>query len=160
MTVTKDHVARVVQAIEALAKQRVLIGITAPKGPRRENESIDNASLGYIHEFGSPARGIPPRPFLVPGIRAAESNTIAVLRHAAVSAIGVASPQEIATRGLGLAGQAAQASVQRTIRAGEGFAPLAVRTLAARARKGFKGTKVLIQTGQLLRSITYVVRSR
>lgn len=58
------------------------------------------------------------------------------------------------------AGLVAQAAVKNTLRAGEGFPPLADATLAARKRAGFTGTKPLIWTGQLLNSVTYVIRKR
>ena len=56
------------------------------------------------------------------------------------------------------AGLIAQNSVKATITAGEGFAPLAESTLAARKRRGVSRTKPLIDTGSLLNSITYVIR--
>ena len=58
------------------------------------------------------------------------------------------------------AGLVAQAAIKNTLRSGEGFPPLADATLAARKRAGFTGTKPLIWTGQLLNSITYVIRKR
>ncbi|MDD1617199.1 MAG: hypothetical protein LUQ28_12105, partial [Methylococcaceae bacterium] len=56
------------------------------------------------------------------------------------------------------AGIVAQNSVKATITKGEGFEPLAESTIKARQRKGFKGTKPLIRTGQLRNSITYIVK--
>jgi hypothetical protein len=50
--------------------------------------------------------------------------------------------------------------VRAFITAGQGFAPLAAATLAARRRKGRTGTKPLIDTGQLRRAITYVLRRK
>lgn len=51
-------------------KRELLIGI--PKGNNDRNYQGDpgNATLLYIHEFGSPARNIPARPSLVPGVKA------------------------------------------------------------------------------------------
>jgi len=62
------------------------------------------------------------------------------------------------TAALTKAGIVAQNSVKAAITKGEGFAPLADATVKARQRKGFKGTKPLIRTGQLRNSITYIVK--
>lgn len=52
-----------------LAKNEILVGI-----PQSEawvsGQAANNALLGYIHEFGSPANNIPARPFLIPSIEA------------------------------------------------------------------------------------------
>jgi phage gpG-like protein len=46
--------------------------------------------------------------------------------------------------------------IRRQAPAGQPFLPLAMATIAARRRKGFKGTKALIMTGDLRNSITVV----
>lgn len=159
LTITKDDVAKVVQSIKALSGKYVVIGIPAPKSPRTDGP-IGNAGIGYVQEYGSPARGIPPRPFLAPGVRNAGPQVTALLRRAAMAQIGDNAHGGALDDALNRAGIVASDAVRRVIRAGDGMAPLAPSTLAARARKKFKGTKPLIHTGQLLRSITYVVRDR
>lgn len=154
--VTKDNVDNVLEAIKAMANKRVLVGIPSDKAPRR-GDPINNATLGYIHENGSPARNIPARPFLKPGVASAKDKLVQTLKGYAKQALADKSAIE---KGLNAAGLVAQSAVKNRIRSGEGFAPLKPGTLAARKRKGAKGTKPLIRTGQLLNSITYVVRDK
>lgn len=154
--VTKDDVAKVLANIEAMAGKEVLIGIPAEKSPRK-GDPMTNASLGYIHENGSPARNIPARPFLVPGVKKATPKATAAMKKLAGDAL---LDRSAADKALNAAGLVAQASVKRQIVSQEGFAPLKAGTLAARRRSGAKGTKALIRTGQLLNSITYVVREK
>lgn len=154
MTVTKDITAAVLQTVQDMAMKRVLIGIPAEKAPRKDGDET-NAEIGYLHEHGSPARNIPARPFLKPGVEQAAQKCADVLGKFAKTAFN--NPDDI-DKGLNAAGLIAQTSVKKRIISGEGFAPLSARTLAERKRSGAKGTKPLIRTAQLLNSITYVVR--
>ena len=143
-----------------MARQRVLIGIPQPKDIRRPDgkykAKIGNAGLGFVHEFGSPHANIPARPFLVPGVREAGPACAAILKESA----GVALLRgEGIEKGLEKAGLRAVSYVKRRITGQVGFQPLKAGTIAARERDNKKGTKALIRTGQLLNSITYVVRS-
>ncbi len=156
VTVLKDNTAAVLRTVQEMASKRVLIGIPAEKAARK-GDPITNASLGYIHENGSAARNILARPFLKPGVAQASQKCAEVLGKFAKTAFN--NPSDI-DKGLNAAGLIAQASVKKRIVSGEGFTTLKAGTLAARKRKGFKGTKPLIRTGQLLNSITYVVREK
>lgn len=155
--ITKDDTDKVLANIQKMAGARLLVGIPAEKAPRK-GDPITNASLGYIHENGSSARNIPPRPFLVPGVRAATPKCIDVLKKAGKAALSE-GPSAL-DKGLNAAGLIAQNVVKQRIRLQEGFAPLAEGTIKARKRKGFHGEKALIRTGQLMNSITYVVRGK
>jgi len=152
--VTRDEVKNVITNIEAMTGKRVLIGIPGENAMRNDGP-ITNAALGYIHENGSPARNIPARPFLIPGVQEVAPKAIETLKKYAAK--GLEDPFAV-DKGLNAAGLMAQASVKNRIRNSVGFAPLAASTLAARKRKGAKGQKPLIRTGQLLNSITYVVK--
>lgn len=154
--VTKDNLKTVLGNIRAMADKHVLVGVPAEEAPRK-GDPITNASLAYIHENGSAARNIPARPFLKPGVKASREKCVKVLKGAAKA--GFKDPAAI-DKGLNSAGLIAQAAVKNQIVSQEGFAPLKPATLAARKRKGAKGTKALIRTGQLLNSIAYVVRER
>lgn len=156
MKVTKDNVDSMLEAVKAMANQRVLIGVPSEEVPRR-GEPLNNATLAYIHENGSPARNIPARPFLKVGVASAKPKLISTLKAYAKQALTNKAAIE---QGLNAAGLVAQSAVKNRIRSGEGFAPLKPGTLAARRRKGAKGIKPLIRTGQLLNSITYVVRDK
>lgn len=157
-----DDIAR---AIEALARKRLLIGIPQEKNPR-SGDPIGNAALGYIHEFGSPARNIPARPFLTPGVQAAMPAISAELRKAGQAAF--AGDLAAVDTALGRAGIIAVNSVQATIQAGIP-PPLAPATVARRRRRtpgsSYRRKAMtpadatpLIDTGALLRSITWVIR--
>lgn len=155
--ITKDLTGAVMQTLRGLADRRVLVGIPADKNARKDRP-IGNAALGYLHENGSPAQNIPARPFLMPGMKAASKECADILKKAAQQGLGhEAGAME---KGLNAAGLHAQATVKQTLKDGEGFAPLKPSTLAARTRKGFKGAKPLVRAGQLMNSITYVVRDR
>jgi phage gpG-like protein len=157
ISIIKDKVAAVLLSLKDIGAKRVYVGIPS-SGNTRQGIPIGNASLGYIHENGSPANNIPARPFLKVGVAAAKAQIAAILKSAAKkSADGDKSAVD---KGLNAVGLTAQASIKKTIKAGEGFVPLAVSTIAARKRKGVQGTKPLIRTGQLLNSINYVVRDK
>lgn len=153
VSVTVDEAKKVIARIEAMTGKRVMVGIPDANAGRNEGP-MTNAALGYIHEHGSPARNIPARPFLVPGVNASTPRVVKVLRKAAGR---VLEGREEVSKGLDAAGLIAQASVKNRIRNSIGFAPLSQRTLAKRMASGKRGTKPLIRTGQLMNSITYVV---
>lgn len=150
-----DKLKKIAAAVAAAPGTQVLVGVPEEHAPREAGQPITNAELGYIHEFGAPEANIPARPFLFPGIREAKGRFSGYLKQGAKAAMeGDLAKIE---RALGAAGQAAASSVQKHITTGP-FAPLAAGTLAARRRRGRTGTRPLIDTGQLRRSITWVLR--
>lgn len=155
-----DRLNELIRNITSLVKQRVLVGVPAAKTKRDpepgEPSNITNAAIGYVQEFGLPTNNIPARPFLVPGIKAAQSRITGALKSAARSALTFKPSQ--AQNSFVAAGLIAQNSARRTLTDGAGFAPLAPATLAARRRRGRTGTRPLVDTGQLRNSITYVIR--
>jgi hypothetical protein len=179
-----DRSDEIEAAIRSLAAQRVMVGVPAEKAFRpadtwEKEPPPNNAALAYIHENGAPEIRIPPRPFLRPGVQAAQEAITAGLRKAGELALaGDSLGVDAALNAVGLQ---AVSSVQRKITDGP-FAPLSQRTIEARAnRRGFKGgsrkgaklwlkqsaagqtpdpnlVKPLIDTGKLRQSITYVIR--
>lgn len=152
--ITIDRTSSLFQAMKDMAGKSLLIGIPADNNARKDGP-ITNAALGFIHENGSAAQNIPPRPFLLPGVKAATPQIIKVLKDFAEKAV---TGRATIDQGLNAAGLLAQSSVKNRIRTSEGIAPLAASTVAARKRNGKQGERPLIRTGQLLNSITYVVR--
>ena len=189
--IVKDKLKEVVKSINSLVSQVVLVGIPEVDDARREDDEggkvkiskgivsggsetqINNATLGYIHENGSPANNIPARPFLVPGVQSAQTKIESRLKKAANAALdGNFGNVDNELNG---AGMVARDSVKTKINSGD-FVPLAESTLKARARRGRKGAeeelanrlaggnpsndsaKPLIVTGQLRNSINYVIR--
>jgi hypothetical protein len=159
-----DNTAKVGAYIKELQGKVLAVGIPGEFADRKEDQGpMNNAVLGYIHEFGVPGH-IPPRPFLVPGFERAQGKA-AMLIGIILKAGGTVE------EAFAKAGELLQASVKTMITAG--LSPgLAASTLAARKawseghnkvspeKIAAKGYKPLIRTGQLLNSIHYVVRAR
>lgn len=165
LEMVQDNMKAVLASFQRLTQQEVLVGIPAVKASR-DSGGMTNAALGYIHETGSPAANIPARPFLRPGIRDAKDKIAKYFRQAGDAAL--AGDAERVTRAMGAAGQSAASAAQARIRAG---IPPALKpgTISNRRRRS-KGSSYrrkattaaevtpLIDTGQLLRSITFVVQ--
>ncbi|MDM3348582.1 hypothetical protein [Citrobacter sp. Cf116] len=185
VTIVADNSQAILDALKAIAKKEVLVGIPAEDSDR-EDVPFGNAGIGYVNEYGSPAQNIPPRPHLVPGVKSVEEQTLPQLKAAAQAALdGNAAGSE---RALNRAGTLAANGVRRYMTI-TGFTPLADSTVEARARRGRKGAKAelarrsadgklnaintdsgqlisnenvrpLIDTGQYRRAITHVVRDK
>lgn len=166
-TSRKDPIERV---LAMLRKSRVLVGIPAEAG--RDDGGPSNAVLGYLHEYGEPERDIPARPFLRPGAESVGDKIVEELQRGAQRAVAVvitpsgsfeqAIPE--VDKALHRIGLVAQNAVRA--RLSEGIPPpLSPRTIYARLhrKKGRRSggeMKPLIDSGQLRRSVTYVVETR
>lgn len=174
LTICVDNANKVWTALKKMGDRDVLVGIPA-ENSERTDVSFSNAGIGYLNEMGSPAKNIPARPHLQPGVRSVETRTTAELKLAANAILE--GKNDKAEQALNRAGQIAVQGVQNTITQGN-FTPLAESTLLARARRGRKGAakelenrkaglppdnanaKPLIDTGIYRRAITYVVRKK
>jgi len=156
---TKSNTAQFRKALEGLLKHEVLVGIPASNAARDpepgESTAATNALIGYVMEYGSPAKNIPARPFLHPGIANAKNDIEVHMKKA--GQLALRGKQDEINQELEKVGLIAQASVQRKITEGP-FEPLKPGTLAARRARGRTGTSPLLDTGALRRSISYVVR--
>lgn len=159
--VTEDKTGDVLKAIKDLTKRTVLVGIpdtNAARDPEPgENSPATNAQLGYIHEFGSPVNNIPARPFLVPGVESARDQIVAQMKKGGIAALAGDLKQVEKTQIA--SGLIAVNAVQAKITDGP-FQPLAPATLAARRAKGRTGESPLLDSGQLRRAVTYVIREK
>jgi hypothetical protein len=173
LTVKVDKMAEIVEAMNSLVKKAVLVGIPADNNERNDDAPMDNATLGYLHETGSPAANIPARPFLLPGVANAQERFEPYLQKAADAALE-GKPRRVDDH-LASAGIIASQAAKTELTNGD-HAPLAISTLRARARKGRKGAaqelasraagnapdnnnaRPLIDTGQMRNAITYVLR--
>jgi hypothetical protein len=153
-----DGLPDLLRNIKKLTKQEVLIGVPSDHTHRKdEDEVLNNASLAYIHEHGSPVNNLPARPFLEPGIKVAKDK---ISKHLGLAAEASLSGQkEKMGQQLVLAGLTAQNATRAKINSGVEPA-LAPSTIAARQRRGRTGTVPLIDTGQLRNSIIYVVKEK
>lgn len=158
MKVVFDGTEKFKQAMKALASSDVYVGIPSDASTRKADEEdeqqMNNATLGYIHENGSELAGIPPRPHLVPGVKAVSKEVAEEFKLAAQKAFN--DPSAV-FKHYSRAGIIASNSVKKIIQNQEGFEPLSEETIAKRKASGAKGTKALIRTGQYRNSITYVV---
>lgn len=153
---THKDIKQIIASAKALSENKVMVGVPSTEVGRKDGPA-SNAVIAYIHEHGSPRQNIPPRPFLEPGVRNAEEAIVARLKHAADLAMAGNKQGVIkALHGLGLV---AQAAVRKKITDGP-FIPLSPVTLAARAARGVKRTKPLLDTGALRQSINYVLRGK
>lgn len=184
LTSKPGRLASLSDATRRLVKQDLLVGIPdtnaeRQRAPGEKGEPASNAVIGYTQEFGSDEHHIPPRPFLIPGVGDAKPAIVAALQTAGSEVL--TGNVGAVDKGFARAGFAAVSAVQAKITDGP-FIPLSQRTIEARAVRGRKGAKQylklqgqgtpdwalqdanlvkpLIDTGQLRRAITFVVRDR
>lgn len=123
--------------------------VTGSKGKARFTTGKANlATIAAVHEFGSPARNIPERPFLRQGIRRTMPRISQVCR---ARLRDVANGSRAAESVFHAAGVVSVGGIKREFLIGN-FAPNSPRTIA---RKG--SSRPLIDTGQLRQSIAYTV---
>lgn len=156
MKVVFDGTKNFQEAMKSLASSSVYVGIPSDESERQDDEeqTMNNASIGYINENGSDLANIPPRPHLVPGVQAVSKEVAEEFKKAAQQAFS--NPSAV-TKYYTRAGIIASNSVKKKITDQEGFEELSEATIRARESEGFKGDKALIRTGQYRNAITYVV---
>ena len=157
----RDRFKTLLADVKALTSKEVLVGVPSTSAERHEAdgtaEPINNATIAYIHENGAPEANIPPRPFLALGIRENANALAAQIKKAGLAAL--AGKSEDVDKGFHSTGLAAVSAVRRKIDEGP-FDPLSEVTLQRRRSRGRTGTKPLIDTGALRRSINYVIRPK
>lgn len=177
VTQTISDLSAIADAMRALTTQDVYIGIPAEESGR--NGGATNALLGYVHEHGSPEKNIPARAHLIPGIEDIQNEAAELLRDAAQKALtGSLGAVEANLNKIGLLGQ----NAVRARFVDNDWPPLADRTLDYQAlRKDDEGNVLtdkkgkarrkksrrkrervnpLIDTGQLRKAYTYVIRKK
>ncbi len=136
-----------------ITKMQVYVGIPENKSGRR-GDAVTNAQLMYIHTHGSALRGIPARPVIEPAIEASgnKERITGELKTAARSTLD--HKEDEATKYLKRAGMAGQNAARDWFEdPRNGWAPNKANTVK---QKG--SDRPLIDTGQLRKSIIYVVR--
>ncbi|MDR3461716.1 MAG: hypothetical protein P4L76_05300 [Beijerinckiaceae bacterium] len=159
MTVKKVQNPRLTQAeknIATLMKRRVYVGIPGSAGLHPGSKAT-NAVIGYVQEHGDDERGIPARPFLVPGVANAGPKISANLKKAFLaSCVGNSDGVDNALQAVGLI---CQAAVKQKMIDGP-FRPLNDATIYNRQhRKSLRttSTKPLLDTRALFNAITFVI---
>ena len=176
-----NNLSELGKAMRALTSQDVFIGIPEDKSARKEagDTGISNAYLGYIHEHGVPEKNLPARPHLIPGIKDIQPKAIKILENAAKKALeGEHGAIAQALNSIGLLGQ----NAVRAKFVNNDWAPLQDSTLDYQALQKDENGKVLtdkkgvakrkksrrerervnplINTSQLRKAYTYVIRER
>ena len=154
-----DKIKDIEKSLKKMSHNFVAIGIPQKNNNRKpdekENSIPTNAEIGYINEFGSSAQGIPPRPFLIPGVKDTEKDISKLTKSKSGD---VLDGKKSVDHMLELIGQKAVSNVKKRIINSIDMKELSEKT--KRRRKNYKPgdiAKPLIDTGQLLNSITYVL---
>lgn len=173
-----NNLPKLKASLKKMVENAVFVGVPSEtanvRNELQDTSPINNATLAYIHQNGSPAQNIPARPFMTIGIDNAKEPALAQLKKAAGDQLEKTDSANV-TRGLKLAGQIAENAIKAAINSS--IAPqLADSTLRARARRGRKGAiaelksrqegnepstenaRTLVDTGAMRNSIKYVIR--
>ena len=186
-TVTKmgQGFTAMVSKVQAMTKKEVLVGIPQDEAQRPgDGDMVNNAELLYLHTHGvrtpamrasmqqsinagmkysaahslyvqthgSPAYAIPPRPVLEPAIR--DSKAAIGKQVAGAYRAAMRGDMAGAERGLELAGMVAQNAARAWFENLKNkWPPNSARTIKAKG-----SDSPLIDTGEMRKSITYVIR--
>jgi hypothetical protein len=176
-----DKLKKVMQGIEVLTNMTVMVGVPGEK-TGREDGTISNAALAYIHDKGAPEAGIPARPFMEPGVKAVKKEVTKELTNAGKLMIQGSQGAATVTACLTRIGIIVTRSIKSRITEGipPPLAPATIRGRIARVKGKARRKKIdkaiaagvplsrqsgaegiftpLIVTAQLRNSITYVLR--
>lgn len=180
VSIDRDLTDDVLKSLNDLAKKTVCIGV--PDSTEHENTKITNAELMYVHtngarnkdmiqamqhdidsgmpyseahelyvhEHGSPLWNIPPRPILEPAIENGKEQIAELLKDAALQALDGNNIQPSLEK-VGMQGQ----NIAR------GWFTNPSNNWAANSKETIKkkgSSRPLIDTGELRKSITYVIK--
>ena len=142
------------QILKDLKKKQVYVGVPEETASRPK-EGINNAALVFIHTHGSPIRHIPARPIIEPAIEATGN------KEPIAKELGIAlkecldGNQVMAEASLEKTGMRAQNIVRAWFDdPRNGWAPNSPTTI-----KRKKSDKPLIDTAEMRKAITYVVKN-
>lgn len=149
--VTEDRTKEFNKLIESFKNDKVVVGI--PESTAGREGPINNATILFINNFGSPGQNIPARPVMDIGIKNAQDRITDEFKKCAEN-----PTDDRWNTCLERVGTIASNSIKKVITDQEGIKPPEPETLAARKNKGHGSEKSLLVTGQLRNAITYVVR--
>jgi len=179
ITIEVDRTAEYSHNLKELTSIEILVGIPSDddhphldekgqgaKNPQepRDPDTIGNATLGYIHENGSPINNVPPRPWLRPGVADSQHLWLPYIKRAAEAALRGEDSEMM--QNFHRAGMNAVSATK--VRIVAGIQPqLSPRTVAGRqaahpSRKaaGAGDMTPLVDTAQMLNSISYVIKGK
>ena len=143
------------KAMKFMKDNSVYVGIPQKEASRKE-EGVTNAELLFIHTNGSPKNNIPARPVIEPAIKNDRERLNTMMKKA--SKFAFEGNKQEAIRQLKLVGMRGQ-NVSRAwfVNPDNGWASNSPGVYRRKLAKGSTDPKPLIDTGELRKSITYVV---
>ena len=140
------------EAVKELKNHEVLVGVPQEKSSRKGSGKVTNAELLFIHTNGSPVRGIPARPVLQPAIEN-DKERVGEMLGKAIDAATSGNKEQVVPA-LERAGQYG-ANICRAwfTNPSNSWEPNSEET-----KKRKKSSRPLIDTGEMRKSITYIVR--
>lgn len=149
--------AKVAIAAKELQKLSLMVGWLESA---RYNETTPIAGVAAVHEFGSPAKNIPPRPFLRPTIENNKKQWKALIASGAKAIMAGNETAESVMEKIGLL---TQGQIKAAIQAVQNPKLEDATVDARKRRKADKETtgsltKPLIDTGTMLDTLTYEVQ--
>lgn len=153
-----DEYKRLAKALRFAKENYVLIGIPQKK-THREKEAVTNAELLFIHTKGSPINNIPARPVIEPAIADDKERLGSMLKK--MMTLAMEGKYEEATQQLKRVGMRGQ-NISRAwfTNPKNNWPPNSSAVEKAKRKKGATEPKPLIDTGELRKSITYVLVSK
>lgn len=144
------------KSVKIIHDNQVYVGIPQEEASR-PGEGITNAELLYVQTYGSPANKIPPRPLLEPAIEEGMERLRKKQREALDAALQ--GNEAKAIDGLRKCGMQAVNEVRAyfTKFPDNGWPPNKPRVIRRKLKKGSTHPIPLIDTGELRKSITYVL---
>lgn len=159
VSTTDAGLKEIQEAIKELKSHEVMIGIPEDASSRKDQKGtpINNAELLFIHTNGSPVRGIPARPVLEPAIENDKDRVAEMLKKAID--VAVSGKKDGVVPALEKAGQYGENIAKAWFtNPANGWKPNSEETVMRKTKgKGGK-TSPLIDTGEMRKSITHVVK--
>jgi hypothetical protein len=137
VTLVRDNIGRIRTAVAELTRARVYVGIPgdapARKAEAGQKTPPTNAVIGYAMEYGLPEKNVPARPFLMPGVAAAQDEIATLMRRGLDLAISgdAAAPRRCLEHVGTVGARAVRDRIDSNVPP-----PLALGTIEARARRG------------------------
>lgn len=184
VTTSQDQTKDLLESLRKLSQVDVLVGVPEENGSRK-GEKITNAELAFIHSKGSPLKGIPARPFIEPAIEDKDNSEMITTELGKAARSALDGNLDAMSRYLVRAGMQGQNAVRDWfVNPKNGWKPNAPYTVLQKLRKtkspiaqaavkyvdeggklldisGLEGmTKPMIDTEELRKSVTYVIREK
>lgn len=154
VTINDSPWRKLLKRLDDLDRLRVRVGVLASKGGNAtEEDGITLVELAAIHEFGSPAAGIPERSFIRSTFQIRRFNAMRTICTTLLKA--VTEGKMDVRKALNVLGQWGAAEVKNTITEIDIPPPLAQATIDAKG-----SSRPLVDTGRMMNAISSEVIDR